>query len=410
MDATGQGSDHAPHARRYLVLLGAFFGCSLSAVPLLMGPLYAPLQAEFGWGRAVVSSAILISTAVTTLLYPLIGSLLDRFGPRRLTLIGSPLYAAGLAGVGLAGGPAWTWWLGWAGFALAGAIITPLTWTAAVAKVFHAKSRGTALAVALAGSSAIGIVIPGLALWIAGQFPWRMVFFLFALYPLLVIWPLSWLTIPAEPSGGRQAGMGAGDSGSYRDIVRNPTFPTLALAVFAHACVSGVLMLHFVPMLALFSFTPATVALVAGAFGPAALAGRLGVGALLASRLPTALVYAGSVLLGIPAIWLLVLAPPSMGTAVAGVVATGLCQGSALVYVSFMTSRIYPLSEFGRAAALLTGAYAAAFGIGPVVAGALFDRAHSYAPVALFVFAVAAGGAIAAVMTGRRVDAAPLNH
>jgi predicted MFS family arabinose efflux permease len=260
---------------------------------------------------------------------------------------------------------------------------------------------------ALAGSSAMGIVVPGLSLWVSSNLGWKAVYLLLASYPLFVVWPVAWLVIrrrTSQPAYSQQEVSGP-QPASYGAILRRGHFYLLAIAIFGNALAAGALMLHFVPMLGRFGLAPGTAGLLAGLFGPAAFGARLAVGALLASRLPVALVYIGCVLLAVPAAWLLVLAPGEALVAAAGVVLAGLAQGVALVFVSYFASRQFELAEFGRVASLLTGAYAIGFGVGPVIAGAVFDRFHSYHWVALGVIAIAVATTVPAWLVGARADA-----
>lgn len=56
-----------------------------------------PLEAEFGWSRASISLAVAVSLFAFGFGAPLGGSLIDRFGPRRVMLGGLALIAVGLA-------------------------------------------------------------------------------------------------------------------------------------------------------------------------------------------------------------------------------------------------------------------------------------------------------------------------
>ena len=61
------------------------------------GVLITPLEAEFGWSRASISLAVAISLLFFGLGGPLGGSLVDRWGPRRVMLGGLALVMVGLA-------------------------------------------------------------------------------------------------------------------------------------------------------------------------------------------------------------------------------------------------------------------------------------------------------------------------
>ena len=61
------------------------------------GLLVAPLTAEFGWSRAAISAAFSLRTEVGGIAAPVFGFLIDRFGVRRLMLLGVWVVAIGFA-------------------------------------------------------------------------------------------------------------------------------------------------------------------------------------------------------------------------------------------------------------------------------------------------------------------------
>lgn len=82
----------------WVIVVVTFLGLLLSAgVRNATSVLFEPLEADFGWDRASVSFAFAISLFFFGLGAPLGGSLIDRFGPRRVMLGGLALIAVGLA-------------------------------------------------------------------------------------------------------------------------------------------------------------------------------------------------------------------------------------------------------------------------------------------------------------------------
>jgi len=67
-----------------------------AAVRATPGIIIVPLENEFGWDRAAISLAVSFSLITFGLGGPLGGTLIDRFGPRRVMLAGQALIAAGL--------------------------------------------------------------------------------------------------------------------------------------------------------------------------------------------------------------------------------------------------------------------------------------------------------------------------
>jgi len=67
-----------------------------SSVRAAPGILITPLEQEYGWDRAAISAAIAVSILTFGLGGPLSGTLVARFGPRRVILFGCSLVAVGL--------------------------------------------------------------------------------------------------------------------------------------------------------------------------------------------------------------------------------------------------------------------------------------------------------------------------
>ena len=131
------------------VAVAAMAGFSLSATfTFTFGAWIQPLEAEFGWSRGDIALGMSMITLVGALLSPPIGMLVDRWGPRRLGVPGSLVFAMGFGALGLTTGNIWVWWGLWFMLAFAFITIKPLIWTTAVASTFD-KQRGLAFAVAM---------------------------------------------------------------------------------------------------------------------------------------------------------------------------------------------------------------------------------------------------------------------
>lgn len=64
-----------------------------------------PMSAEFGWGREVFAFAIALQNLIWGLAQPVTGALADRFGARKVIIIGGVLYMLGLVFMGMADSP-----------------------------------------------------------------------------------------------------------------------------------------------------------------------------------------------------------------------------------------------------------------------------------------------------------------
>src|SRR3990172_173083 len=89
-------SHPAPIAQRRRIFYGWWMVVAGLAMSLVNGALFAygfsayirPLTQEFGWTRTAISGVISLSRLEGGILSPVAGFLIDRFGPRRMMLLG----------------------------------------------------------------------------------------------------------------------------------------------------------------------------------------------------------------------------------------------------------------------------------------------------------------------------------
>src|ERR1700719_2146820 len=87
----------APHRQASLLLGAAFLTFAVGAACMHSYTVFLIAFIEaFGWSRAESSIAYSVSQLISGATSPAVGILVDRFGPRRLVLIGGVLLAAGL--------------------------------------------------------------------------------------------------------------------------------------------------------------------------------------------------------------------------------------------------------------------------------------------------------------------------
>ena len=81
------------------LIMASLVGMSFYAVVTYsLGTFIAPLEQEFGWSRAAISSGLTIFTVTAMIGGPLMGALIDKVGTRRVAVPGLALHAAAFAG------------------------------------------------------------------------------------------------------------------------------------------------------------------------------------------------------------------------------------------------------------------------------------------------------------------------
>src|SRR3954451_16355863 len=134
-----------------VVLAGACGYMLISLGMLSLGAFMEPVQQAFHWNRSDFSLGLSVYAVVGVVLSPVVGALIDRYGPRIFGVIGSLLAGVTFALFATAT-ESLLWWVAlWVIFASACQLIMPTLWSAAIASVFTVR-LGLALAVANAGS------------------------------------------------------------------------------------------------------------------------------------------------------------------------------------------------------------------------------------------------------------------
>jgi MFS family permease len=137
------------------------------------------------------------------------------------------------------------------------------------------------------------------------------------------------------------------------------------------------IIVHIVPMLTSDGLSLAQATTVAALLGVASLTGKLLTGWLIdrfgAGLLPS-LAFGGPGL----AYALLLQASGSMWLLSGAVVLLGYCSGAAIQLTTYLTTRYAGLRNFGAIFGIVSSLMAGASGIGPVLAGQIFDLSGSY--------------------------------
>ena len=367
------------------VVLSSLFGIGLLTVYVYStGIMIKPLEEEFGWTRAQISSGPTIVAVLGCIAAPFMGIAIDRLGARRIAIPGVLCLCGAVALLSQAGPSIWSWWALWFLVALVHPFIKPTVWVAAVSSVFTA-GRGFALAVALCGTSIGSMVTPVLTNFLIDELGWRMAYVATAGIWLAVTFPLvlfGFFSITdkrrveraQEPSTDTVTSLsGAG----AREALGSLKFAKLATATAVISMCSVALTVNLVPVFSEAGIDRTAGAAIAGVVGASGIAGKL-VGGFLMDRMNAGRVV--GIATAMPALTgLLLLAfPGSVPAAVGAVAVLGLALGIEMDGVGYLTSRHFGLRNFGLIYGTIAGLVALASGVGPVLANHAYDVMGTY--------------------------------
>ena len=375
---TGPPSEWRQH---WSVLVPCLAGILLASVHAYsLGVMIGPLEQEFGWSRAEITTGPFIISFIALLSGPLVGVAIDRVGPRRIALFGVFVFCVALAFLSTATSNILSWWARWAALGVAVSFILPTVWTTAINSLFSVN-RGKALAFALVGTGLGAALVPSLTNFLIEWRGWRQAYIGLAVIFVLVVAPLVFFlfrgaTDRVSSSVGRSAGAMLPGL-SAREGFRSPSFYKLTLAVMVFGVTSIALTTNAVPVLITQGFDGAAAAGLAGLIGIGSIIGRLGGGFLL-DYFDAKRVAAVSAVFPIVTVALLLALPGSAWPAAIACLALGLSVGTEVDACAYLAARHFGMRSFGALFGTINGLLVFTTGMAPVIANYVYDVTRSY--------------------------------
>jgi MFS family permease len=236
------------------------------------GVLLLPLQREFGWSTAAISSALAVRLVLFGLMGPFAAAFINRFGMRNVTLCALGLIGAGFA-LSLAMNKIWQLLLLWGLIVGVGTGLTALVLAATVSLRWFSSRRGLIVGLLTASSATGQLVFLPLLAWVAMRAGWRsallIVCGLLAAAALLVrcfmrdhpadlglqpfgaapVAPGAPIAPPAPVAPPAPASIGGAAVSALREAARNSTFWILFGTFFiCGASTNGLIQTHFIPL------------------------------------------------------------------------------------------------------------------------------------------------------------------
>jgi len=265
-------------------------GAGIRAAP---GALVLPFEQEFGWDRGSISLAAAVSLVTFGLGAPIGGSLIGRFGVRRVMLIGLGLVVLGVAPMFFMR-ELWHLHVLWGVVAGIGTGAVAQVLGAAIATVWFRRSRGIVLGLFGAATSAGQLLFVPAIVGLTLAVGWRAAILLMAAAAMILIVPV-FLFIRDRPEqvGQRAYGDDALDDGAdaaaaaaesargtpLRVAIRSRDYQLLAASFFVCGYTStGLIGVHFIPHAVEHGFGEVTAAGALGLIGMMNIVGTVASG------------------------------------------------------------------------------------------------------------------------------------
>jgi MFS family permease len=372
------------HPRDVSIAFAVIVGMMVN-MPSIVGATFSlflkPVSEEFGWGRDTMSFAVMMAFTLTTLLYPFVGRLADRWGARPVVLPGMILLGASIMALSLVQGSALRFDVTFFMVAAAGTLASGVVFGRALAGVFDGN-RGKALGICLGVGGGVGAAAsPILAHWLIENYGWRWGYIGLGAVPIVIGLPVLFFFLRGE----RNVPRGIEASGTIRHApfgltvsqsLRRPSLWLIAAAIFLSCLANNGLLVHLAALLTdrgdSLGFATAMLSTIA----IATCVGQFTSGFLL-DRFNSPRVGIPFLVCVLSGLVLIDHTSTPLSQSI-GVALFGLGIGSEYSLIPYYISRFFGLRSFGQ---LYGGIYASASiagGMGPYVMGRVYENTHSY--------------------------------
>lgn len=154
--------------------------------------LFPPIIDEFGWARGTIAATFSVGFIVSTIMTPVIGVMMDRFGPRLILPMGGVLTSLGLVSATYAT-ESWHFYLTFGVFAVGGSTFMSYIGHMLFLPNWFDRKRGFALGLAFSGVGVGSIILfPWMQRAIENE-GWRFSVIVIAIIILAIVVPLNFL-------------------------------------------------------------------------------------------------------------------------------------------------------------------------------------------------------------------------
>jgi MFS family permease len=259
------------------------------------GVLIVPLQHEFGWDNAQISSALALRLLLFGLFGPFAAAFMNRFGLRRVMICAATLIAAGLL-LSLAMTQVWQLVLLWGVVVGIGSGLTAVVLAATVATRWFTHQRGLVVGLLTASNATGQLIFLPLIANLTDLFGWRFALIvvcgLLAAAALLVLVLMrdrpsdlnlppygEAAVVPPPPAGVGLLSLLSSPLAVLRDAARVPLFWVLFGTFFICGCsTNGLIQTHFITFCGDYGLAATTAAGVLAMMGVFDFAGTIGSG------------------------------------------------------------------------------------------------------------------------------------
>ncbi len=329
---------------------------------------------DFGWSRATVTSGNAVGKIILALFAFLTGWIVDRFGPRRVMLVG--ILLGGFALVGLSRMTSlWHFYLFYFLNALAYMSAGPLPNQVLISRWFD-SSRGKAMGIAYIGIGVGGMLVPLIANWLNQSFGWHDALMILGFMMIAIAFPMIWF-VKDNPEIKASESRSENNRLPFRTILKKRNVYLLLIgSMLSIAAVSGTsqnLKLFFTFDL---GYSQSQSASIMSLVLASSIIGRLLMG-WLADRMPKKYVMIlifTLVSCSLPLLY----AASTQGVIYLFAFIFGIALGGDYMIIPLMAAELFGVRILGRVMGIVISADVVGEALAPVLVGWLRDQSGSY--------------------------------
>ncbi|MFC1898929.1 MFS transporter [Chloroflexota bacterium] len=376
----------------YIVAASTFLRIFAGGVTVLgFTAVFEPIANEFGWSYAQISLASSLRGLESGLLAPLVGVMVDHWGPRRLIFSGGILICLGFLVLSQATS-LFMFYLSFIIIAMGTSTCMATVTMTALANWFRRK-YGLVSGIAASGFGLGGIMVPIITMLVAAQ-GWRTALVVIGFSSLAVILPLSLVMrhkpeqygyLPdGEPpvttisSNARPSTVSEEVSLTTKQALKQRAFWHIAIAGACQIFVIGAINTHIMPFLSSVGIGRSVSSFIAMIVPLASIGGRLSSG-WLSDRIGRKPIFtAGFALITTGVLFFAFITSNSLWLLIPFVVTFSLGWGFTITARIALSREYFGLSSFGKIFGLMTGIVMLGNMAGAPLAGWVFDTWQSY--------------------------------
>ncbi|CAN5913587.1 MFS transporter [soil metagenome] len=393
-DPRARGIDSA---RGWIVVAAAFASMfTVFGVAYSFGAFFAPMAAEFGASTAATSVVFSLTGFTYFLLGSVAGVAADRYGPRRLLLLGAVAMGLGL----LLTAQVQALWVGYITYGLGVGIGVACGYVPMVATVtgWFDQRRGAALGIAVSGIGVGTVAAAPVAAALIDRHGWRTTYVIFGIAAAAIL--VACAAIAAPPPASDET---AGNGSRLGPALRTRSFRLLYASILLLSLALFMPFVYLTPFAEANGIGTVAAAGLIGVIGAASIVGRLLIGPL-ADRVGHLVAFRACFLV-IGASYLIWFAGASYPVLASFAVVLGVGYGGFVALSPAVIADLFGTEGLGG---LIGLAYtAAAFGslVGPPLAGVVIDAATYGSAIVIFlVFGLASWATLRYIRPASRHD------